>query len=232
MLILSRDFKGLPEISALAVRYNLRKLCSSLVKMKGHVVFHALNMGIDDPAVVTGPCLRAGFAAAGNGLQDAASIGIPGVGVLLEILLYINGAKHRFMCNGLVPDGELQEDGQAPVCPGLVFTGTADMDLIPPFVPVYGKGLQNALRALCDHKEGAVRSAAYHVPGFFSPGICLFNEEVGCKASVDGGSGRDPEAAFERPGAEFSDWQIEASGLVYIRWILSVLFITPKHIAM
>ena len=231
MLILSRDFEGLPVMSALSVRYCLRKLCSSLVKMKGHAVFHALDMGIDDPAVVTGPCFRPGFAAAGNGFQDAASIGIPGVGVLLEILLYINGTKHRFMCDGLVPDGELQEDGQAPVCPVLVFTGAADMDLVPPFAPVYGKGLQNALRALCDHKEGAVRSAAYHVPGIFSPCVCLFNEEVGCKAGVDGGSGRDPEVAFERPGAEFSDWQIEASGLVYIRRILSVLFITPEHIA-
>ena len=77
MLILTLDFKGLPEMSALSIRYCLRKLCSSLVKMKGHAVFYALDMGIDDPAVVTGPCLRSGFTAAGNGFQDAASIGIP-----------------------------------------------------------------------------------------------------------------------------------------------------------
>ena len=232
MLILSRDFKGLPEMSALAVRYNLRKLCSSLVKMKGHAVFHALDMGVDDPAVVTGPCLRAGFAAAGNGLQDAASIGISGVTVLIQILLYINGPQYRLMCNGLVPDRELQEDGKAPVCPVLIFAGTADVDLVPPFAPVCGKGLQNAFRALCDHKEGAVRPAAYHVPSLFSPCVCFFDEEVRCKTGIDRGSGWDPEASFEGTGAEFSDWQIETAGLVYIRRILTVLFITPEHIAM
>ena len=115
---------------ALSVRYCLRKLCSSLVKMKGHAIFHALDMGIDDPAVVTGPCLWSGFAAAGNGFQDAATIGVPGVAVLFQILLYINGAQHGFMCNGLVLDRELQEDGQAPVCPVLVFTGAADLYIV------------------------------------------------------------------------------------------------------
>ena len=94
MLILTWDFKGLPDMSALAIRYGLRKLCSSLVKVKGHAVIHTLDVGIAASAIVTGSCFWTGFAAAENGFQDAASIGIPGVTVLLQILLYINGVQH------------------------------------------------------------------------------------------------------------------------------------------
>lgn len=75
-----------------------------------------------------------------------------------------------------------------------VFTG--DVDVAPSLAPVRWKGLQDPFRAFGDHKKGAVRAAAHHVPSFRAPFVRGIDKEVGSKAGVDRGSAGDAVHAF------------------------------------
>lgn len=76
-----------------------------------------------------------------------------GDAVFRQIFAYINGFQHRLMRNGFVPDRKLEKDRKSAVSPGLIFAGTADMDMIPSLTPVCREALKDPLRALGDYKE-------------------------------------------------------------------------------
>ena len=153
MLVFPRDLVDFLNVTAMSVRDRSAEPGACLVKMEGDAVFHALDVCIQDPAVITDTGFGAGFSPAGDGLQDTAAIFIHAVPVLCQILAYINGFQHRLMRNGFVPDRKLEKDRKSAVSPGLIFAGTADMDMIPSLAPVCREALKDPLRALGDHKE-------------------------------------------------------------------------------
>ena len=153
MLVFPRDLVDFLNVTAMSVRDRSAEPGACLVKMEGDAVFHALDVCIQDPAVITDTGFGAGFSPAGDGLQDTAAIFIHAVPVLCQILAYINGFQHRLMRNGFVPDRKLEKDRKSAVSPGLIFAGTADMDMIPSLAPVCREALKDPLRALGDYKE-------------------------------------------------------------------------------
>ena len=153
MLVFPRDLIDFLYMTAMAVRNRPAEPGACLVEMEGDTVFHALDMCIQDPAVITDSGFGAGFSPAGDGLQDAASVLVHTAPVFRQIFAYINGFQHRLMSNGFVPDRKLEKDRKPAVSPGLVFAGTADMDMIPSLAPVCREALKDPLRALGDHKE-------------------------------------------------------------------------------
>ena len=153
MLVFPRDLVDFLNVTAMSVRDRSAEPGACLVKMEGDAVFHALDVCIQDPAVITDTGFGAGFSPAGDGLQDAASVLVHTAPVFRQIFAYINGFQHRLMRNGFVPDRKLEKDRKPAVSPGLIFAGTADMDMIPSLTSVCREALKDPLRALGDHKE-------------------------------------------------------------------------------
>lgn len=153
MLVFPRDFVDFQNVTSMSVRDRSAEPGTCLVEMEGDAVFHALDVCIQDPAVITDTGFGAGFSPAGDGLQDAASVLVHTAPVFRQIFAYINGFQHRLMRNGFVPDRKLEKDRKPAVSPGLIFAGTADMDMIPSLTPVCREALKDPLRALGDHKE-------------------------------------------------------------------------------
>ena len=199
MLVFPRNFVDFPDVTAVAVRKGPAEPGTCLVEMEGDTVFHALDMCVQDPAVVADTGFGAGFSPAGDGFQDAAAVFVDTVPVFCQIFTDIDCFQHRFMSNGLVPDRKLEKDWKPAVSPCLVFTGTADVDMIPSPAPVCREREEDAIRTLGDHKECAVRPAPDHIPGLRPPAVCIFDEEVGSKAGIDHGAGRNPPEAFILP---------------------------------
>lgn len=153
MLVFPRDLVDFQNVTSMSVRDRSAEPGTCLVEMEGDAVFHALDMYIQDPAVITGTGFWAGFSPAGDGLQDAASVLVHTAPVFRQIFAYINGFQHRLMRNGFVPDRKLEKDRKSAVSPGLIFAGTADMDMIPSLTSVCREALKDPLRALGDYKE-------------------------------------------------------------------------------
>lgn len=121
---------------------------TGLMEVKRYAIFHALQMRIQYPAIITDPGVRTGLSAAGDRVDLFA--------VLFQIRADIDGFQHRLMRNGFMAQRESKEGREPVIRRPLVLTGAGDMDILPSITSVCRQGSFNSFRAFCDHEEGAV----------------------------------------------------------------------------
>lgn len=137
---------GLPRLRLLIPPFDavdsavLFKKPPGLVEVKGHAVPDALVPGDENPLVIAEPRTRPGLAAAGNAFDHVA--------VLRQIAFNVDGLEHRFVDDGLVTDGQGQKNRKAAVRLLLIFTGAADVDVVPAAAPVLRQMVRDAFRPL------------------------------------------------------------------------------------
>ena len=61
----------------------------------------------------------------------------------------------------------------------LIFTGDGYCDMLPAIAPIPWKMFCDPFRSLGDHEERTVGTFVYHIPGVFSPFICIGMKEIG-----------------------------------------------------
>lgn len=127
---------------------SLPEVRPGLHEMEWDRILYAFEHEAHDPYVITEPGIRTGFSATGH-FFDLSRI-VPEEPGQADIL------QHWFHDDGLVPDWKTQEERQPSVCLILVFTGTADPDVVPSLTPVLRKGGIKTLRPLGNEIEGQV----------------------------------------------------------------------------
>lgn len=153
---------GLPSLRLLILSRNMPDPVSApkegagLMKMKWHLVFYALHLGHDDPAVVAESGIGAGFSAAGDTFDV--------IVIMFKILFNMDVFQHGFVHDFFMADRQFQKYREAPVRFILIFTGAGDADIVVAGSPVFRKSRIETLRALGDEIEGEVGATAHHLP--------------------------------------------------------------------
>jgi hypothetical protein len=87
--------------------------------------------------------------------------------------------------HGSVFYGKLQQNGKPVSCPVLVFTGTADGNIIVPFSPVFRQACAETVDSFGNDYKMQIAPQPYHVPGLRPPLIRFFQEKIRCHTGIN-----------------------------------------------
>ena len=119
-----------------------------LHEMERDIILHAFEHEFHHPFIITEPGIRTGFSAAGHFIDLSWIFPVE--------FCKADTLQHRFHDDRLVPDRQLQKDREPSVRFILIFTGTADLDVVPSLAPVIRKRSIEAVRPFGNEVEGQV----------------------------------------------------------------------------
>lgn len=93
--------------------------------------------------------------------------------------------EQRLAYNRLVFYRGFKKYWQAKICHFLIFTSTADMNIVVSLAPIGRGTLRKSVDTLCDYQKCYLRTLSYHLPALVTPFIRLVKKEVGGETGIN-----------------------------------------------
>ena len=93
--------------------------------------------------------------------------------------------EQRLAYDRLVYYRRFKKYRQAKICHFLIFTGTADMNIVVSLAPIGRGTLRESVDTLCDYQKCYLRTLSYHLPALLTPFIRLVKKEVGGETGIN-----------------------------------------------
>ena len=200
-LVVDVGFVGLAQLVAAGNAVEvavLQEVGAGLVEAEGHIGRDALLTEGEDPVVVAGAGVRAGFAAHGDFLDGP-----------VQVRREVHGRYERRGDDDFVPDWQGLKDGKPIIGHLLVLHRAAYDDVVVAIGPIVRNAFEEAVYALGEKEELEVAAAAHHEPAFLAPGVRVLEQKV------TGEAGEDDFSGLDFPGfvAFALDGEVERTGL-------------------